>query len=49
MGLVKQVVSGLARRNIQRLTQTYMTLSLTDIAQLVGLASAQEAELQVIR
>lgn len=49
MGLVRQVVASLVKRNIQRLTQTYMTLSLTDIASSVGLASAQEAELHVLR
>ncbi|GAX80392.1 hypothetical protein CEUSTIGMA_g7831.t1 [Chlamydomonas eustigma] len=48
MGLVKQVSSSLVKRNIQRLTSTYMTLSLMDIASHVGLASPQEAEQHVL-
>ena len=49
MGLVRQVSASLAKRNIQRLTQTYLTLSLGHIAEQVGLPSAQEAELYVLR
>ncbi|KAL5717699.1 hypothetical protein ACHQM5_010672 [Ranunculus cassubicifolius] len=48
LGLVKQVVSSLSKRNIQRLTQTYLTLSLQDIANRVHLDSAKEAELHVL-
>ena len=44
-----QVVSSLVKRNIQRLTGTYATLSLADIADLVGLSSASEAGHQVGR
>ncbi|KAI5058837.1 hypothetical protein GOP47_0027007 [Adiantum capillus-veneris] len=49
LGLVKQVVSSLYKRNIQRLTQTFVTLSLEDIATTVQLASPKEAELYVLR
>ena len=49
MGLVKLVSQSLTKRNIQRLTQTYLTLSLGDIAANVGLASAQEAEMYILR
>lgn len=49
LGLVKQVVSSLYKRNIQRLTQTFVTLSLQDIANTVQLESAKEAELYILR
>lgn len=49
LGLVKQVVSSLYKRNIQRLTQTFVTLSLEDIASTVQLASPKEAELYILR
>ncbi|GAB2278562.1 COP9 signalosome complex subunit 3 [Dionaea muscipula] len=48
-GLVKQVVSSMSKRNIQRLTQTYLTLSLQDIANTVQLKSAKEAEMHVLQ
>ncbi|KAF5827482.1 hypothetical protein DUNSADRAFT_572 [Dunaliella salina] len=48
MGLVQLVVSSLATRSIQRLTQTYLTLSLADIASRVGLASPEQAEMHLI-
>lgn len=37
------------KRNIQRLTQTYLTLSLQDIANSVQLNSAKEAEMHVLQ
>ncbi|CAI9763144.1 unnamed protein product [Fraxinus pennsylvanica] len=49
LGLVKQVVSSMYKRNIQRLTQTYLTLSLQDIAHTVQLNSAKEAEMHVLQ
>ncbi|PON95305.1 Winged helix-turn-helix DNA-binding domain containing protein [Trema orientale] len=49
LGLVKQVVSSMYKRNIQRLTQTYLTLSLQDIANIVQLNSAKEAEMHVLQ
>ncbi|XP_062105512.1 COP9 signalosome complex subunit 3 [Humulus lupulus] len=49
LGLVKQVVSSMYKRNIQRLTQTYLTLSLQDIANSVQLNSAKEAEMHVLQ
>lgn len=49
LGLVKQVVASMYKRNIQRLTQTYLTLSLQDIASTVQLNSAKEAEMHVLQ
>lgn len=49
LGLTKQVVASLYKRNIQRLTQTYLTLSLADIAEAVKLPGPHEAELHVLR
>lgn len=49
MGLVKLVVDSQTKRNVQRLTQTYLTLSLPDIAAAVGLPSAHAAELAILR
>lgn len=49
LGLVKQVVSSIYKRNIQRLTQTYLTLSLQDIANTVQLNGPKEAELHVLQ
>ena len=49
MGLVKLVLAGRTKRAIQRLTQTFLTLSLTDIAQQVGLQDAAEAEGHILR
>ncbi|KAL9236545.1 hypothetical protein vseg_011199 [Gypsophila vaccaria] len=49
LGLVKQVVSSIYKRNIQRLTQTYLTLSLEDIANTVQLNSPKEAEMHVLQ
>ncbi|MBA0663908.1 hypothetical protein Goklo_003988 [Gossypium klotzschianum] len=49
LGLVKQVVSSLYKQNIQRLTQTYLTLSLQDIANTMQLSSVREAEMHVLQ
>ncbi|RZB46891.1 COP9 signalosome complex subunit 3 isoform B [Glycine soja] len=49
LGLVNQVVSSMYKRNIQRLTQTYLTLSLHDIASTVQLNSPKEAEMHVLQ
>ncbi|KAG8637727.1 hypothetical protein MANES_15G158000v8 [Manihot esculenta] len=49
LGLVKQVVLSMYKRNIQRLTQTYLTLSLQDIANIVRLNSPKEAEMHVLQ
>ncbi|XP_050234503.1 COP9 signalosome complex subunit 3 [Mercurialis annua] len=49
LGLVKQVISSIYKRNIQRLTQTYLTLSLQDIATTVQLNSPKEAEMHVLQ
>ncbi|KAG0467860.1 hypothetical protein HPP92_017188 [Vanilla planifolia] len=49
LGLVKQVLSSLYKRNIQRLTQTYLTLSLQDIADTVQLSTSKDAELRVLQ
>lgn len=44
MGLVKQVASSLVKKNIQRLTKTFLTLSLSDVASRVQLGGPAEAE-----
>lgn len=48
MGLVKQCLTQVHRRNIQRLTKTFLTLSLRDVANNVGLASEKEAEAYIL-
>ncbi|KAF5194458.1 Cop9 signalosome complex subunit [Thalictrum thalictroides] len=48
LGLVRQVISSLYKRNIQRLTQTYLTLSLQDIANRVS-TTPREAEMHVLQ
>ena len=49
MGLVKLILAGRTKRAIQKLTQTFLTLSLADIAQQVGLQDASEAEGHILR
>ena len=49
LGLVKQVVASLTVRSVQRLTQTFLTLPLADIAASAGLAGAAEAEEHILR
>ncbi|RWS22858.1 COP9 signalosome complex subunit 3-like protein [Leptotrombidium deliense] len=49
MGLVKQCLSSLHKKNIQRLTKTFLTLSLSDMASRVQLANAKEAEEYILR
>jgi len=48
MGLVQQVVCSQTRTSIQRLTRTFITLSLTDLAARVGLATPQEVEREIV-
>lgn len=48
MGLVKQVASVLYKKNIQRLTKTFLTLSLTDVASRVGLPGPADAEKYIL-
>ncbi|XP_008842883.1 COP9 signalosome complex subunit 3 isoform X2 [Nannospalax galili] len=48
MGLVKQCLSSLYKKNIQRLTKTFLTLSLQDMASRVQLSGPQEAEKYVL-
>ncbi|CAD5116258.1 DgyrCDS5166 [Dimorphilus gyrociliatus] len=49
LGLVKQTLVSLYKRNIQRLTKTFVTLSLSDMANRVGLENAREAEKYVLQ
>lgn len=49
MGLVKQCLVSLHKKNIQRLTKTFLTLSLSDMASRVQLSSAKEAEAYILR
>ncbi|XP_073968774.1 COP9 signalosome subunit 3 [Rhodnius prolixus] len=48
MGLTKQVLSSLYKKNIQRLTKTFLTLSLSDVASRVQLSGSQEAERYIL-
>lgn len=48
-GFVKQVQVSLFKKNIQRLTKTFLTLSLADVASRVQLPSATEAEEYIIK
>lgn len=48
-GLVKQCVSSLYKSKIQRLTNTYLTLSLRDIAKAAELGTEKEAEEYLVR
>lgn len=49
MGLVKQCLSFLYKKNIQRLTKTFLTLSLTDMANRVQLSGPAEAEYYILK
>lgn len=44
LGLVHQVATMMHKKNIQRLTKTFLTLSLSDVASRVGLSSPADAE-----
>ncbi|XP_041362938.1 COP9 signalosome complex subunit 3-like [Gigantopelta aegis] len=47
-GLVKQCMISIYKKNIQRLTKTFLTLSLTDMANRVQLSGFKEAEKYVL-
>lgn len=49
MGLLQLALEAHTMRAVQRLTWTYMTLSLSDIASRAQLKGAQEAELLILR
>ncbi|KAG4070605.1 hypothetical protein HA402_013525 [Bradysia odoriphaga] len=49
LGLVKQVASSLYKKNIQRLTKTFLTLSLADVASRVQLSGPVEAEKYILK
>jgi COP9 signalosome complex subunit 3 len=48
MGLVKQVLASLYKKNIQRLTKTFLTLSLSDVASRVQLSGPADAEKYIL-
>jgi COP9 signalosome complex subunit 3 len=48
MGLVKQLKQSLFKKNIQKLTKTYITLSLNDMAVKVKLLNSKDAEYYVL-
>lgn len=48
LGLVKQVHGYLYKKNIQRLTKTFLTLSLTDVASRVQLPGPADAEKYIL-
>ena len=43
-GLVKQVVKALHRKNILKLTNTFLSMSISDLAQRINLPNTVEAE-----
>jgi len=49
MGLVKQAIQSLYKQNIQRLTKTYITLSMKDITEQSGLGDPVETERRVFK
>jgi hypothetical protein len=48
IGLVKQVLASLYKKNIQRLTKTFLTLSLSDVASRVQLSGPSDAEKYIL-
>ncbi|KAL0278381.1 UNVERIFIED_CONTAM: hypothetical protein PYX00_000218 [Menopon gallinae] len=48
VGLTKQVLASLYKNNIQRLTKTFLTLSLADVASRVQLSGPAEAEKYIL-
>lgn len=44
LGLIKQCITALSRNTIQKLTETYLTLSLNDIAKTAKISSSEDAE-----
>jgi len=48
VGMVKQVIASLSRKRIQKLTKTFLTLSLADMATRVKLRDAKEAEVYLL-
>jgi len=48
LGLVKQVLNSLYKKNIQRLTNTFLTLSLSDVAARVKLPGPTDAEKYIL-
>lgn len=48
MGLVKQCLTQVHKRNIKCLTRTFLTLPLREVANHIGLASEKEAELHIL-
>jgi len=49
LGLVKQAIQALYRQNIQRLTKTYITLSLQSITEQTSLPNVAETERRVFQ
>ncbi|XP_003744070.1 COP9 signalosome complex subunit 3 [Galendromus occidentalis] len=47
-GLIKQCIASISRKNIKKLTKTFLTLSLSDVAQRCNLSSAREAERHLV-
>lgn len=43
-GLIKQVVKALHRKNIHKLTNTFLNMSISDLAQRINLPNIVEAE-----
>lgn len=48
-GLTKQIVASLYKNNIKRLTKTFLTLSLADVASRVQLGTPVQAEIYILK
>lgn len=46
VGLIRQIIASLTKKQISKLTQTYITFSLSDIASQVNLVSTQKPGVQ---
>jgi COP9 signalosome complex subunit 3 len=48
MGLAKQVLASLYKKNIQRLTKTFLTLSVVDVVNRAKLTGVEQAESYIV-
>ena len=48
MGLAKQVLASLYKKNIHRLTKTFLTLSVADVVNRAKLSGIEQAEAYIV-
>ena len=48
LGLAKQVLASLYKKNIQRLTKTFLTLSVVDVVNRAKLSGVEQAEAYIV-